>query len=116
MTEVVEEDFLHLATGSSIPHHECRLIVQCHRAVVEVHRSDREPLAVDDERLGVQRRGLPLVYPYAGREKRSTPRASRQPDDVDVRGPAVRTRTSTARLAAAVSSSMSWRLARNTRW
>lgn len=59
VAEIVDEELIHLLSNRRIEHHQRCLVVQRHRTVVEIHRADRDPLAVDDERLRVQRCRLP---------------------------------------------------------
>src|SRR5262249_1805639 len=61
VAEIIEEDMIHLLANRTIEHHQRRLVVQRQRAVIEVQRADRGPLAVYYERLRVQRRRLPFV-------------------------------------------------------
>ena len=82
--QVIEKDLIHVMTDRSIEHHQGRLVVERHRAVIEVHRAHGGPLAVNDERLGVERAGLPLVEPYARCKQRVVPGATGVADDVDV--------------------------------
>ena len=51
---------------------------------IDVTRPDGEPLAIDDERLRMEGRGLPFVHPHAGVKERVIPGTPCQPDDVDV--------------------------------
>ena len=84
MPQVVEEYLTHLIADRSIEHHQSRLVVERDRAVVEVYRAHRGPLAINDKRLGVESARLPLKDAYARRKQRVVPGSTGQSDDVDV--------------------------------
>ena len=75
ISEIVDEDSIHLLAHCSIQHHESGFVVERHRSIVEVHRADGEPLAIDDECLRMQGRGLPFVHSHTGIEERVIPGA-----------------------------------------
>src|SRR5207248_1528465 len=60
--QVVEKDRVHLRTERRVQDHERRFVIERHRAIVEVHRPDRRPQPVSNDRLRVQHRGLILVH------------------------------------------------------
>jgi hypothetical protein len=55
--EVVEEQADHLRSDPENAHHQRGFVVQRHRSIVEVHRADRRPLAIDDEHPGMDLAG-----------------------------------------------------------
>ena len=90
---------VHLRAQRRIEEHEVRLVVEGERPVVEVHRADRAPEAVHDERLRVHHRRLILVD--ADRRRAAAPRSVRAPPTsvvfTSVSSLTVRMRTSTPR-------------------
>jgi hypothetical protein len=64
------KDRVHLLSDVLIQNHQRRLVVEGQRPIVEIHRPDGGPEAIDHECLGVKRCGLPLVNAHAGFQQR----------------------------------------------
>ena len=61
VSKIVEKHRIHARPERRVEHDEIRLVVERHRAIIEVHRPHGAPHAVGDDRLGVEHRRLILV-------------------------------------------------------